>query len=133
MMILFSGKNSLPITLNMVYKGTATIIPSIPKIKPAMSIIRNISSGCELTLFEKIMGCETLLSIIWTIQKPIKTYIVVGKISDWKSLPRLLNMVSIAAKTEAISGPMYGIIFNTAHKKAIISALGIPNSNNTIM
>ena len=41
-------------------------------------------------------------------------------------------MVSNAAKREAISGPTYGMIFNTAHKKAIISALGTPNISNTI-
>lgn len=61
--ILFSGKNSLPITFIIVYKGTATIIPSIPKRKPAINITRKISNGCELTLFEKMMGCDKLLSI----------------------------------------------------------------------
>ena len=57
---------------------------------------------------------------------------VVGKISDWKSLPRLLNMVRIAAKKDAISGPMYGMMFRTAHKKAMTRAFGTPKMNNTI-
>ena len=39
------------------------IIPKIPKRKPAMSITRKISNGCELTLFEKIIGWDKLLSI----------------------------------------------------------------------
>jgi hypothetical protein len=34
----------------------------------------------------------------------------------------------MAASTEAINGPMYGIMFNTAHKNAMITALGIPKS-----
>ena len=63
-MILLSGKNSLPITFKIVNKGTAIIIPKMPKRKPAIKITRNISKGCELTLLEKIMGCDTLLSII---------------------------------------------------------------------
>lgn len=66
----------------MVNNGTAIIIPVIPKIKPPIKIAKKISSGCELTLFEKIIGCETLLSIICTTKKPIKTYIVDGKVSD---------------------------------------------------
>ncbi len=57
---------------------------------------------------------------------------VVAKISVWKSLPKLLNMVNKAAKTEAISGPIYGIIFKTAHKNAIINAFGIPKIIKTI-
>jgi len=36
--------------------GTATIIPKMPNRKPAIRVTRNISRGCELTLFEKIMG-----------------------------------------------------------------------------
>lgn len=62
--IVFSGKNSLPITFRMVYKGTAIIIPNIPERNPAINITKNISNGCELTLLEKMMGCERLLSII---------------------------------------------------------------------
>lgn len=68
-----SGKNSLTITLIIVYKGTAMIIPKIPKEKPAIKITKNISNGWELTLLEKMIGCDRLLSITWTIQKPIKT------------------------------------------------------------
>jgi hypothetical protein len=64
MIILFSGKNSLPITLMIVYKGTAITIPNIPNRNPAIKITRNISSGCELTLLEKMMGWDKLLSII---------------------------------------------------------------------
>jgi len=69
----FSGKNSLQITFMIVYKGTATIIPTIPNKNPTIKITRNISNGCELTLFEKIIGCDKLLSITCTTQKPIKT------------------------------------------------------------
>jgi hypothetical protein len=32
----------------------------------------------------------------------------VGKISDWKSVPKLLSIVKIAANTDAINGPIYG-------------------------
>ena len=78
----FSGKNSFPITFKMVYNGTAMIIPKIPDKNPAIRITRNISNGCELTLLEKMMGDEMLLSRTCTIQNPIKTYMVVGKISD---------------------------------------------------
>jgi hypothetical protein len=55
-MILFSGKNSFPNTFRIVYNGTAIIIPIIPKRKPTIRITKNISKGCELTLFEKIIG-----------------------------------------------------------------------------
>ena len=55
-MILFSGRNSFPITFNTVNIGIATIIPSIPKRNPLIITIRNISNGCELTLLEKING-----------------------------------------------------------------------------
>ena len=62
-MILFSGKNSFPMTLKMVKKGTAIIIPVIPNNNPAMSITKKISNGCEFTLLENISGEEKLLSI----------------------------------------------------------------------
>jgi hypothetical protein len=52
----FSGKNSFPTTLIIVYKGTAITIPRIPKRKPAIKITKKISKGCELTLFENIIG-----------------------------------------------------------------------------
>ena len=104
--ILLSGKNSFPITFKIVYKGTAITIPNIPNKKPAIRMTKKISKGCELTLLEKIMGWDRLLSISCTIQNPIKTYIVVGSISVWKSLPRWLIIERIAAKTDAISGPM---------------------------
>ena len=60
----FSGKNSFPTTFRMVYKGTAIIIPKIPDRNPVIKITRNISKGCELTLLEKMMGCDRLLSMI---------------------------------------------------------------------
>ena len=41
----------------------AIIIPVIPKSVPMIKITRKISNGCESTLFEKINGDETLLSI----------------------------------------------------------------------
>jgi hypothetical protein len=69
----FSRKNSFPITFRIVYKGTAIIIPKIPDRNPAIKMTRNISKGCELTLLEKIRGCDRLLSMICTIQNPIKT------------------------------------------------------------
>lgn len=84
----------------------AMIIPNIPNRRPAIKITRNISRGCELTLFENIIGCDRLLSITWTIQNPIRTYIVVGSISVWKSFPKLLIMLKIAANKEAINGPI---------------------------
>ena len=58
---LLSGKNSFRTTLIIVSSGTAIIIPVIPKRNPPIKIAKKISSGCELTLFEKIIGCETLL------------------------------------------------------------------------
>lgn len=59
-------------TFKIVYKGTAITIPNMPDRKPAIKITKKISRGCELTLLEKIMGWDTLLSINWTIQKPIR-------------------------------------------------------------
>ena len=112
--------------------GTAIIIPVIPKRNPQIKVIRKISNGWEFKLLEKINGCERLLSIIWTIQNPIKTYKVVGKISVWKSLPKWLIMVKAPAKTDPISGPTYGIMFKMAHKKAIIKAFSIPKIKRTI-
>lgn len=58
---------------------------------------------------------------------------VVGKISLWKSEPKLLIMVKTAAKIEAINGPIYGIILRTAHKNAITKILGIPKIDKTII
>jgi hypothetical protein len=52
--ILFSLKNSLKITFRTVYIGTAKSMPIGPANRPAKMIIRNISRGCDLTLFEKI-------------------------------------------------------------------------------
>ena len=43
-----------------------------------------------------------------------------------------LNMVKIAARTELINGPIYGMIFKIAHKKAMIKALFTPKINSTI-
>lgn len=34
---------------------------------------------------------------------------------------------------DAIKGPMYGTIFKTAHKKAIINKLGIPKIDKTTL
>jgi hypothetical protein len=65
----------------MVNKGTAIIIPMIPNKVPAIKIIKKISSGCDLTLFEKIIGEEILLSISCTIKNPMVTYMVVGSVT----------------------------------------------------
>jgi hypothetical protein len=43
--ILLSAKNSFKITFRAVYKGTAVIMPIIPKSKPPIIIIRKISKG----------------------------------------------------------------------------------------
>jgi hypothetical protein len=48
----------------------------------------------------------------------------VGKISDWKSVPKLLSIVKIAANTDAIM--VLYMIFNTAQKKAITIAFSTP-------
>ena len=43
--ILFSDKNSFKITFKAVYNGTAVIIPTMPKSKPPIIIIKKISKG----------------------------------------------------------------------------------------
>jgi hypothetical protein len=48
---------------------------------------------------EKIIGWEKLLSMIWTIQNQL-IHRFSGKISDWKSVPKLLSIVKIAANTD---------------------------------
>jgi len=68
----FSAKNSFKITFIAVYPGTATTIPITPKSSPAIIIIKKISNGWDLTLLEKMNGCEKKLSMSWPMVKPIK-------------------------------------------------------------
>jgi hypothetical protein len=44
----------------------ANIIPRIPAIFAPAKIITNISRGCAFTDLEKITGCSSRLSVIWT-------------------------------------------------------------------
>ena len=75
-MTLNSLKNTLPITRITVYNGMANTIPKMPPNFAPIKTIKNISSGCALTLFEKILGCKMKLSISCTIPKTIKTLIL---------------------------------------------------------
>jgi hypothetical protein len=61
--ILLSDKNSFKITFKAVYIGTAVIMPITPKSKPPIIIVKNISSGCDLVVLEKISGWLAKLSI----------------------------------------------------------------------
>mgnify|MGYP001822296401 CR=1 FL=1 len=88
-----------------VYPGTAMIIPVTPNSRPPMMMIRKISRGCDLTLLEKINGCEKKLSTNCPIEKPIITKMVLGKITELKSAPKLLVMVNIAIRKALITGP----------------------------
>ena len=66
--ILLSDKNSFKITFNAVYIGIAVIIPTIPKSKPPIMIIKNISKGWDFVVLENIRGWLAKLSIIWAIK-----------------------------------------------------------------
>jgi hypothetical protein len=73
-MILLSGKNSSNHFDNSV--KSATIIPKIKK--DLQWVLLRKSRGMWTNTFEKMMGCDIIIDDL-NYQKPIKTYIVVGR------------------------------------------------------
>ena len=85
-------------------------------------IMTNISKGCAFTLFEKISGCKTMLSIAWTAAKTEKTLTIKMMFSllNEKS-PEVLKATKIP-KLPPSNGPKYGIKLAMAAKTAIVTA-----------
>lgn len=77
----------------------------------ANEITRNISSGCALMEFEKIMGCEMKLSMSWTIPKTVIIITTNCPIGLSNSPAKLCVMPNSRPKLSPITGPRYGIIF----------------------
>jgi len=73
------------------------------------------------------------LSIICPTQKPIITYIVLGRIIELKSAPIKLLIVNSIINTAPTIGPRYGIKLSKAHKKAIINAFSTLKTAKTIL
>ena len=109
-------------TLSEVQKGIAKINPNKPNRVPEIIITINISRGWDFTDFENIKGWLKKLSINWPTTKPIITYIVFGTTTELKSWSRFEVIHNINIKNPLIKGPIYGIKFKIAHKKAIIKA-----------
>ena len=67
------------------------------------------------------------------MMKPNITYIVFGKITDWKSkfCPIPLVIVKKIIKNALIKGPIKGMMFSKAHKNAITTGFDIPKINKT--